>query len=108
VRTIKEYQLENCGVSDTPPFRLSRIVRDEWTAWYTLWRNLGATENQIQCFILLVAEARIHEEAEEIEVWAPSYPRSLQTVCIGNNEQSVGQIQIHYSKPIAEILSSTH
>ena len=46
--------------------------------------------------------------AEEIEVWSPSYPRSLRTVWIGNNEHSVGQIRIHYSKPIAEILSSTH
>ena len=33
---------------------------------------------------------------------------SLQTVWIGNNEQSVGQIRIHFSKPMAEILSSTH
>jgi len=32
VRTIKEYQLANCGVFEPPPFRLSRIVRDEWTA----------------------------------------------------------------------------
>ena len=71
------------------------------------WRNLGAMESQIQCLILLDVKARIHEEAEEIEVCLPSYPRSLQTVCIGNNEQSVGQIRIHYSKPIAEILSST-
>ena len=108
VRTIKKYQLENCGIFEPPPFRLSRIVRDEWTAWHKLWRNLGATENQIQCLILLDVEARIHEEAEEIEVWSPSYPRSLQTVWIGNNEQSVGQTRIHYSKPIAEILSSTH
>jgi len=109
VRTIKEHQLENCGIFETPPFRLSRIVRDEWTAWQKLWRNLGA-ENQIQCPILLDVEARIHEEAEEIEVWSPSYPRSLQTAWIGNNEQSVGQIRIHYSNPImiAEILSSTH
>jgi len=29
----------------------------------TVWRNLGATENQIQCLILLDVEARIHEEA---------------------------------------------
>jgi len=108
VRTIKEYQLEICGIFEPPPFRLSRIVRDEWTAWHKLWRNLGATENQIQFLILLDVEARIHEEAEEIEVWSPSYPRSLQKVWIGNNEQSVGQIRIHYSKPIAEILSSTH
>jgi len=67
VRTIKEYQLENCGIFEPPPFRLSRIVRDEWTAWHKLWRNLGATENQIQCPILLDVEARIHEEAEEIK-----------------------------------------
>ena len=92
--------------------RLSRIVRYEWTAWHKLWWNLGATENQIQvqCLILLDrdVEARKHEEAQEIEVWSPSYSRSLQTVWIGNNEQSVGQIQIHYSNPIAEILSSNH
>ena len=54
--------------------------------------------------ILLDVEACIHDEAEEIEVWSPSYPISLHTVWIGNNKQSVGQI----SKPIAEILSSTH
>jgi len=89
MRAIKEYQLENCGIFEPPPFRLSRIVRDEWTAWHKLWRNLGATENQIQCLILLNVEARMHEEAGKIEVWSPSYPRSLQTVCIGNNEQSV-------------------
>jgi len=35
-------------------------------------------------------------------------PRVPQTVWIGNNKQSVGQIRIHYSKPIAEILSSIH
>ena len=87
---MKEYQLKNCGIFETPPFRLSRIVRDEWTAWHKLWRNLGATEKKIQCLILLDVEARIHEEAEEIEVWSPSYPRPLQTVWIGNNEQSVG------------------
>ena len=28
VRTIKEYQLENYGFFEPPPFRLSRIVRD--------------------------------------------------------------------------------
>jgi len=56
---------------------------------------------------MLDVEARIHEEAEEIELSSTSYPRSLQTVWIGNNEQSVGQIRIHYSKPISEILCST-
>jgi len=32
MRTVKEHQLENCGIFEPPPFRLSRIVRDEWTA----------------------------------------------------------------------------
>jgi len=90
VRTFKEYQLENYGIFEPAPFRLSRIVRDKWTAWHNMWRNLGATENQIQCLILLNVEARIHEEAEDIKVWSQSYPRSPQTVWIGNNEQSVG------------------
>jgi len=76
VRTIKEYQLGNCGIFEPLPFLLSRMVHDEWTAWHKLWRNLGATENQIQCLILLDVEACIHEEVEEIEVWSPSYPRS--------------------------------
>jgi len=58
VRTIKEYQLENFCIFEPPQFRLSRIVRDEWTAWHKLWQNLGATENQIQCLILLDFEAR--------------------------------------------------
>ena len=92
MRTIKEYQLENCGILEPLPFYLSKIVRDKWTAWHKLWQNLGATENQIQCLILLDVETRIHEEAEEIEIWSTSYPRSLQTVWIGNNEQSGGQI----------------
>jgi len=108
VRSIKAYQLESCGDFEPPPFCLSRIVRDEWKAWHKLWLNLGATENQVQCLILLDVEVRIHEEAEEIKVWSLSYSRSLQTVWIGNNKQSVRQIQSHYSKPIAEILSRTH
>jgi len=29
VRTIKECQLENCGIFEPPQFRLSKIVRDE-------------------------------------------------------------------------------
>jgi len=96
VRTIKNYQFENCCIFEPPLFHLSKIMRDEWTAWHKLWRNLRATENQIQRLILLDVEARIHEEAEEIEVWSPSYPRSLQTVWIGKSEQSVGQIWIHF------------
>jgi len=65
------------------------LIGHSAVSWHKLWRNLGATENQIQCLVLLDVEARIHEEAEEVEVWSPSYPRSLQTVWIGNNEQSV-------------------
>ena len=64
VRTNKEYQLENCDIFEPLPFRLSKIVRDEWTAWHKLWRNLGAMQNQSQCLILLDVEARIHEEVE--------------------------------------------
>jgi len=66
VRTIKEYQHEHCGIFEPPPFRLSRIVRDKWKAWHKFWRNLGATENQILCLILLDVRARIHEEAEKM------------------------------------------
>jgi len=29
VRTIKEYQLANCGFLEPPPLRLSKMVRDE-------------------------------------------------------------------------------
>jgi len=108
VRTIQEYQLGNFGILEPPPFRISRIVRDGWIAWHKLSRNLGATENQIQFLILLDVEAHIHEEAEEIEVRSLSYPRPLQTVWIGNSEQSVEQIRIHYSNPIVKILNSTH
>jgi len=37
VRTIKECQLVNCGIFEPPPFHLSTIVLDKWTAWYKLW-----------------------------------------------------------------------
>jgi hypothetical protein len=79
VSTIKEYQLGNCGIFKPSPFRLSKLVRGEWTAWHKLWRNLGATENKIQCLILLNVEAHIHAQAQEIKIWSPSYPRSVQT-----------------------------
>jgi len=59
-RTIKEYQFENCGIFEPPPFRLSRIVRYEFTAWHKLCRTLEATENHIQFLVLLDVEARIH------------------------------------------------
>jgi len=39
VRTIKEYQIENCSNFEPPPFCLAKIVRDEWTAWHKLWQN---------------------------------------------------------------------
>jgi len=50
----------------------------------------------------------MHEEAEAIEVWSPTFPRSLKPVWQGHNEQSIGQIRLGYPKPIAEILSDTH
>ena len=50
----------------------------------------------------------MREEAEAIEVWSPSFPRSLKTVWQGHNEQSIGQIRLRYPKPISEILSNTH
>jgi len=68
VRTNKDHQDENYSIFEPSPFCLSKNVRDEWTLWHKLRRNLEATENQIQCLILLEVEARIHEEAEEIEV----------------------------------------
>jgi len=77
-------------------------------AWHHLWHSLGATESQIQCLILLNAEICMREEAEAIEVWSPSFPRSLKTVWQGQNEQSIGQVRLRYPKPIAEILSNTH
>ena len=80
-------------------------------AWHHLWHSLGATESQIQCLILpsrLNAEICMHEETEAIEVWCPSFPRSLKTVWQGHNEQYIGQIRLRYPKPIAEMLSNAH
>jgi len=50
----------------------------------------------------------MREEAEAIELWSPSFPRSLKTVWQGHNIQSIGQIRLRYPKPTAEILSNTH
>ena len=50
----------------------------------------------------------MHEEAEAIELWSPSFLRSLKTVWQGHNEQSIGQLRLRYPKPIAEIPSNTH
>jgi len=46
VGTIKEYQLKNCSIFEPPPFRLAKIVRDEWTDWHKLWQNLKATRTE--------------------------------------------------------------
>jgi len=61
--------LEPCGAD--------ALCRETMKAWHHLWHSLGATESQIQCLILLNAETCIREEAEAIEVWSPSFPRSL-------------------------------
>ena len=61
-------------------------------AWHHLWQNLGATEDQIQSLTLLNVELRMHEVVEEVEIWSPNYPRSLQTVWNGFNEQTMRQI----------------
>jgi len=99
----------SCSIFEPSPFYLSKNVLDEWTAWHKLWWDLGATENQIQYLILLDVEMRIREEAAEMKIWSPSYARSLQTVWIGStDQQSMGQMQIHYSKQITKILNSTH
>jgi len=50
----------------------------------------------------------MREEAEAIEVWSPSFPRSLKTVWQGHNEQSIEQIRLRYPKLMAEICSNTH
>jgi len=77
-------------------------------AWHHPWRSLDATESQIQCLIILNTEICMREEAEAIEVWYPSFPRSLKTVRQGHNEQFIGQMQLLHPKPIAQILSNIH
>jgi len=94
--------------SDLEPRGADALCRETMKAWHHLWHSLGATESQIQCLILFNAEICMREEAEAIEVWSPSFPRSLKTVWQGHNEQSIGQIRLRYPKPIAEILSNTH
>jgi len=61
--------LEQCGAD--------ALCRETMKAWHHLWHSLGATESQIQCLILLNAEICMREEAEAIEVWSTSFPRSL-------------------------------
>jgi len=56
------------------------LCRETMKAWHHLWHSLGATESQIQCLILLKAEICMREEAEAIEEWSPSFPRSFKTV----------------------------
>jgi len=41
VKTVKENQFKNCSIVEHPSFRLSKIVRGEWTTWLKLWQNLG-------------------------------------------------------------------
>jgi len=97
---------ETCIVVE--PCGADALCRETMKAWHHLWHSLGATESQIQCLILLNTEICMRKEAEAIEVWSPSFPRSLKTVWQGRNEQSIGQIRRRYPKPIAEVLSNTH
>jgi len=83
---------ETCSVLE--PRGANALCRETMKAWHHLWHSLGATESQIQCLILLDAEICMREEAEAIEVWSPSFPRSLKTVWQGHNEQSIGQIRL--------------
>ena len=76
--------LEPCG-ADVPSRKTMQV-------WHHLWPSLDATESHIQCLIQLNTEICMREEAEAIEVWSPSFPRSLKTVWQGHNEQSTGQI----------------
>jgi len=105
VQKSKNVLPETCSVLE--PRGADALSQETMKAWHHLWHSLSATENQIQCLILLDAEIYMREDAEAIEVWSPRFPRSLKTVWQGQNEQSIGQI-LRYPKPIAEILSSTH
>jgi len=78
---------ENCSVLEPPA--ANPDAKDMMEAWH-LWQSLGATENQIQSLILPNIELRMHEEVEEVGIWSPNYPRSLQTVWNGFNEQTMG------------------
>jgi len=75
---------ETCSVLG--PRGADSLCRETMKAWHYLWHSLGATESQIQCLILLNTEICMREEAEAIEVWSPSFPRSLKKVWQGHNE----------------------
>jgi len=106
VQICRKAWAENCSVLEPPA--ANSDAKDMMEAWHYLWQSLGATENQIQSLILLNVELRMHEEVEEVEIWLPNYPRSLQTVWNGFNEQTMEQIRLRHSRSIADILSSTH
>jgi len=106
VQMSKNALPETCSVLE--PRGADALCWETMKAWHHLWHSSGATESQIQCLILLNDEICMREEAEAIEVWSPSFPRTLKTVWQGYNEQSIGQIRLRYPKPIAEILSNAH
>jgi len=82
---------ETCSFQE--PCGADTLCQETMKAWHHLWHSLGATESQIQCLIVLYAEICMRKVAEAIEVWSPSFSRSLKTVWQGhNNEQSTGQI----------------
>jgi len=101
VQMSKNILPDTCSVLE--PRGVDALCLETMKAWHHLWHSLGATESQIQCLVLLNAEICMREEAEAIEVWSPSFPRSFKTVWQGHNEQSIGQIRLRYPKPIAEI-----
>jgi len=88
VQKSKDVLLETCSVLE--PRRADALYREAMKAWHHLWHSLGATESQIQRLILLDAEICMRKEAEAIEVWSPSFLRTLKTVWQGHNEQSIG------------------
>jgi len=69
---------EKCSVLE--PLGADALSRKTMKAWHHLWHSLGATESQIQCLILSNAEICMREEAEVIEVWSPSFLRTIKTV----------------------------
>ena len=67
---------ESCSVLE--PREANALCRETMKACHHLWHSLGATENQIQCLILLNAEICMHEEAEEDRSMVPKFPEITQ------------------------------
>ena len=78
VQTRRKAWAQDCSVFEPPA--ANSDAKETMEAWHHLWQSLGATENQIQSLTMLNIELCMHEEVEEVEIWSPNYPRSLQTV----------------------------